>query len=174
MKKLILTWVICGMACLSVLAQGQETLKIAWPGEYKWKVLSNQKTAAANMIELIPGAETVNNWSIMATMVSYKNMRVPTISKVPNMMLASTRKNAPAAKLTVVESGVKAGRQWTIFKIESPSFKNSPKPESQLYYAIQGDKTLYVNFVAVKTNWIPTVFIFKWTNVFKESQLVKQ
>lgn len=172
MKKLMLTCVACASICLSVLAQPRENLQIAWPGEYKWKVASNQQTAAANMIELIPGNETLANWSIMATMMSYKNMRVPAITKVPPMLYATTKKNAPQAKLTVIESGVKAGRQWTIFKIESPAYKSTGKPESQLYYAIQGDKTLYVNFVAVKSNWIPTVFVFKWTNVFKGSQLV--
>ncbi|RFZ84878.1 hypothetical protein DYU05_04535 [Mucilaginibacter terrenus] len=174
MKKLFSVLTLLLLSFMMANGQGTENLKIAWPGEYKWKVASNQQTSAANMIELIPGAETLNSWTIMATMMSYKNMRVPSISKVPPMLFTTTQKNAPLAKLTVLENGVKAGRQWTIFKIESPSFKNSPAPESQLYYAIQGDRTLYVSFVAVKAKWIPTVFVFKWTNVFKSSQLVKQ
>ena len=172
MKKLILAVLLSGFTVTSSFAQKTENLQIAWPGDYKWKVASNQRTAAANMIELIPGSETVSNWTIMATMMSYKNMKVPVISKVPPMLFATTKKNAPSAKLTVIEQGVKMGHQWIIYKIESPSFKNSPKPESQLYYAIQGDKTLYVNFVALKSPTFPTVYVFKWTNVFKASQLV--
>ncbi|MBD1391970.1 hypothetical protein [Mucilaginibacter glaciei] len=174
MKKSFLTFLLTGFTIVSVLAQTTETLKIAWPGEYNWKVGSNQKTSAANMIELIPGKETLTNWTIMATMMSYKNMKVPVISKVPPMLFAQTKKNAPLAKLTVIEQGVKSGRQWILYKIESPSFKNSPKPESQLYYVIQGDKTLYVNFVALKSATFPTVYVFKWTNVFKASQIVNQ
>ena len=174
MKKLFLALVLSCFTSAALFAQTTENLQIAWPGEYKWKVGSNQKTAAANMIELIPGNETLNNWTIMVTMMSYKNMKVPAISKVPPMLFATMQKNSPSAKLTVIEQGVKMGHQWIIYKIESPSFKNKPKPESQLYYAIQGDRTLYVNFIALKSPTFPTVKVFKWTNVFKASQLVNK
>ncbi|WP_374949300.1 hypothetical protein [Mucilaginibacter sp.] len=173
MKKLfLLVLITCFTSAL--FAQKTENLQIAWPAEYKWKIGSNQKTAAANMIELIPGNETLSNWSIIATMMSYKKMKVPVISKVPEMLFATAKKNAPLAKLTVFEQGVKAGHQWIIYKVESPTFKNSPKPESQLYFALQGDRTLYVNFVALKSSTFPTVQVFKWTNVFKASQLVNR
>ncbi|OOQ61813.1 hypothetical protein [Mucilaginibacter pedocola] len=171
MKKLMLTCVACFTACFGVFAQ-QENLQIAWPGEYKWKVVSNQSNAAMNLVELIPGAETLNNWSIMATMVSYKNKRVANIAEVQPMLLANMKKTAPKARLAVLESGTKNGRQWTIFKIEAPAFTTVPRPESQLYYATQGDKTLYVSFVAQKTAWLPGAFATKWSNVFKGAQLV--
>jgi len=172
MKKLFLAILLSGFTIISSFAQKTESLQIAWPAEYKWKVASNQKTNAALMIELIPGNETLVNWSVMATMMSYKNMRVPDITQVPVKLFATTKKSAPQAKLTVIEKGVKAGHQWILYKIESPSFKNSNKPESQLYYVIQGDRTLYVNFVALKSSTFATVYVFKWTNVFKASQLV--
>ena len=172
MKRLFLALLLSGFTVISAFAQKTENLQIAWPAEYKWKVASNQRTAAANMIELIPGNETLTTWTTMATMMSYKNMMVPDITKVPPMLFATYKKNAPLAKLTVIEKGVKAGHQWIIYKVESPSFKNSTKPESQLYYAIQGARTLYVNFVALKSSTFATVYVFKWTNVFKASQLV--
>lgn len=172
MKKLLFALLVAVCAMNAAVAQVKENLVIAWPGEYKWKTVMNQQTAAANMIELIPGNQALNNWALMATMMSYKNMRVPSIAKVPPMLLTKMRQTGPAAKLTVLESGVKMGRQWTIFKIETPTFTTTGKPESQLYYAIQGDRTLYVTFVALKEKFFPTISVMKWTSVFKSSQLV--
>jgi hypothetical protein len=171
MKKAFLT--LCILSCILINSFGQvkESLQIAWPGEYKWKVGAQQDTKAMSMIELIPEKQSLTNWSVMATMVSYKNMKMP-ISKVPALMMASIQKNATSSKLTIEEQGVKNGAPWILFKIESPSFKNDPRPESQLYYAIQGKATLYVNFVAMKSKIFPSVYSFKFTRVFKASQII--
>lgn len=61
-----------------------------------------------------------------------------------------------------------------LFKVETPSFPNDPKPESQLYYAIQGESTLFVNFIAIKEKKLPKDFIDKWSKVFKECEFVYQ
>jgi hypothetical protein len=71
-----------------------------------------------------------------------------------------------------VESNDITKNIWVLFKVETPGFPNDPKPESQLFYAVQGEVTLYVNFIALKT--LSNDFINKWTKVFKSSEFVFQ
>ncbi len=155
------------------LAQGRfENLKINWPTEYKWKVGSNQNTAQAQMLELIPANETINNWSIIGTMVCMKGVRTVPVTSFMRTTYNKLKTSAPKAALRVIEDGSKAQRPYIIFKIESPSFVNSATPESQLYYVVQGSQSLFNNFVAVKQAYLGPLFVEKWVKVFKGSQFV--
>lgn len=53
-----------------------ETLRLFLPTEYKWKMASDQESGNARMMELIPGNETLNNWSIIVTTVSIKGVKI--------------------------------------------------------------------------------------------------
>jgi hypothetical protein len=173
MKKALALLLFIVVASASTFAQQKsETLKIPWPTEYKWKVGANQQTATQQLVEIIPQNETLKNWSIIGTMLVLNKMQVPKIESVASMMFAQTQKNAPQAKLTVIETSKQPNNKWVLFKIQSPSFKNSPKPESQLYFAIQGKSALFVNFVAIKQEFLSATFVDKWAKVFKASTLV--
>ena len=171
MKKQLI--IIClALICLATITQAQENLKIAWPGDIKWKIGANQKNGNIRMVELIPENESLNNWTILGTMISIMGSRTTSVEKFMEMTYNQTVKNAPNAKLTMIEKGVKAGAPWILFRVQSPSFKNSKIPESQLYYVIQGKKALYSNFVAVKQPSLGVLFVEKWVKVFKNSALV--
>jgi len=45
-------------------------------------------------------------------------------------------------------------------------------PESQLYYIVQGNCSLYSNFVAIKEKSLTNEFVGKWKRVFKSSEFV--
>jgi len=165
--------------CLSLMylintTQAQENLKIAWPGDIKWKIGSNQKSGNTRMVELIPENESINNWTILGTMISIMGSRSMSVEKVMEMTYNQTVKNAPKAKLKLIEKGIKSGSPWILFRIESPSFNNSKIPESQLYYIIQGKQALYSNFVTVKQPALGVLFVEKWVKIFKNSALVDQ
>ena len=106
--------------------------------------------------------------------MSLKNTKITKTEQVVEMYRQSSLKESPKAKLTVLESNDTTNNIWVLFKIETPSFPNDPKPESQLYYAIQGEATLYVNFIALKERTLPNDFTIKWTKVFKASEIVNQ
>jgi hypothetical protein len=164
--------IIClTLACLANSTQAQENLKIAWPAEIKWKIGSNQKSGNTRMVELIPENETMNNWTIIGTMVSMIGSTSVSVEKFMDITYNQTLKNGPKAKLTMIEKGTKSGSAWIMFRIESPSFNNSKIPESQLYYIIQGKQALYSNFVAVKQPSLGVLFVEKWAKVFKNSAL---
>ena len=153
-------------------AQGKESLKISWPGEYKWKIGSNQQVKNSRMIELIPGKETLNNWSIIGTMLSMQGNKNVPMNTAVKMTFDKMKVNSPKARLVIIERGDAAKNPWIIFKIESPYFTNSKIPESQMYYIIQGNASLYSNFVAVKQASLGPLFIEKWAKIFKNSSLI--
>ena len=71
----------------------------------------------------------------------------------------------------IIEKDSTSKNFWAIFKVENPSFPNDPLPESQLWYVIHGDSTLYANFVAIRKASLSDEFVAKWTKVFKSSRL---
>ncbi|MES2829345.1 MAG: hypothetical protein V4687_14380 [Bacteroidota bacterium] len=165
-------YICLGLIFIANTTRAQENLKIAWPGEYKWKIATNQKSGNAIMVELIPGNETLKNWTIIGTMLSMMGSTSVSVEKAMNMTYSQTLKNAPLARLKMIEKGIKSGSPWILFRIQSPRFNNSPVPESQLYYIIQGRKALYSNFVAIKQPGLGVLFVEKWAKVFKNSMLV--
>ncbi|TCD07645.1 hypothetical protein EZ449_14000 [Pedobacter frigidisoli] len=157
---------------IAKLTHAQENLKIAWPGEYKWKIGSEQKSGNARMVELIPGNESINNWTIIGTMLSITGRTSGSVEKAMNTTYNQTLGNAPKARLKIIEKGIKSGSPWILFRVESPYFNNSKTPESQLYYIIQGNQALYSNFVAIKQPALGVLFVEKWSKVFKNSMIV--
>lgn len=149
-------------------------MKILWPEEYKWKVGSNQENESVHMLELIPGNETVEKWTIIGTMMAIKGAKNVPMDEAMKLMFDQAKQGAPEAKLTLVEKDVTAKNPWIIFKIEAPNFTNDPTPESQLYYIIQGDASLYSNFVALKKVKLEEEFVKKWVKIFKASEFVFQ
>jgi hypothetical protein len=173
MKKqlLILTFILSASTELAH-AQAKENLKISWPGEYKWKVGADQQVKNSRMIELIPGNETLNNWTIIGTMVSMQGVKNVPMNTAVKMTFDKMKANSPKARLVVIERGDAAKNPWILFKIESPYFNNSKTPESQMYYVIQGKTSLYSNFVAVKQDHLGPLFVEKWAKIFKNSSLI--
>jgi len=171
MKKIFcLIAVLC--ATLLFSQQKQESLKINWPEEYKWKTITDQEKEQIHFIEVIPGNETGKKWTLLGTMTSIKGIHYTVTSKITDLYKKSSLAESPDAKLTLLEKDDTAKNIWIIFKVETPRFPDDPVPESQLYYAIQGEETLYVNFIAVKKKTLQNDFIEKWSTVFKASRLV--
>jgi len=171
MKKILAALAICLMPAANIFAQ--ETLKINWPEEYKWKTGSDQENTSMHMVEMVPGNETIDRWTIIATTITVKGARHVPVDTAMNMLYRQARSNSEKARLTLVEKNDTARHPYIIFKIESPSFTDSPQPESQLYYIIAGDAATYTNFVAIKQAHLPANFTDRWTKIFRESTLVQ-
>lgn len=150
----------------------QESLKIIWLEKYEWKLLSNQEDGNFHMIELIPGKETAENWTMLGEMLSIKGALNVPMENAKNLMFEQTKVDKPNAKLSVVEKDEKDEYPWILFKIEDPDFKGDKKTESQLWYIRQGKTALYVNFIAKKQKQLEDDFVEEWSKVFKESEIV--
>jgi hypothetical protein len=165
--------------CLSAAGQSArneqlagESLMLDWPEHENWKMGSNQENAEMAMIELIHSNETFENWTELATMTSYKGVKNVPVDKAMAMMYDQAKINAPKARLTFLEKDESAEFPWIIFTIESPEFKNDKRPESQLWYVVQGKTALYSNFRAVKKATIPKDLKDKWLAFFKTGKIV--
>ena len=170
MKQVLvsISLVICSLASIAQT----ESLKILWPEEYKWKIGSNQEDKTQHMMELIPGKESIDKWTIIGTMLSIKGITNVPVDVAMNMMFDQAKQTAITPTLTEIERNDTAKHSWIIFKIETPAFKGDKTPESQLYYVIQGESSLYSNFVAIKEKSLPPAFVERWKKVFKGSELV--
>ena len=171
MKRIILLPVVTFFTAMA-FAQSQESLKIVWPEEYNWKIGSNQKNDKQHMIELIPGNETISKWTIIGTTVSIIGVKNVPMDVAMNLTFDQAKKDAINPTLTQIERNDTAKNAWIIFKIETPGFKDDKNPESQLYYIIQGNASLYSSFVAIKEKSLSKDFVDKWAKIFKSSQLI--
>jgi tetratricopeptide (TPR) repeat protein len=153
--------------------QAGESLMLDWPDSENWKVGDDQENAQQRVIDLIHTNETIDNWTELGNMTSFKGVtaKIP-MDKAMNLMFDQAKQNAPKAKLTFIEKDENVEYPWIIFTIEAPGFKNDNRPESQLWYIIQGNQALYSNFRAIKQAKIPDDLKAKWTNFFKTGKIV--
>lgn len=166
---------LLAMACTLWSLAGfcqKESLTIDWPKEYHFKEITNQSEGQVHITELVPEKEDGDNWTLLAETMVIGGAVVPSAAVITQLFEQSSKSESPDAKLTVIASDDTAKNIWVLFKVETPKFPDDPKPESQLYYAIQGAEGLYVNFVAIRKKELPKDFITKWSAVFKASKLV--
>ncbi|MBK9247195.1 MAG: tetratricopeptide repeat protein [Ignavibacteria bacterium] len=149
-----------------------ESLLLNLPVEEHWKIGDNQDNGQVQVLDFIHENEKLDSWSELINMTAIKGVTGIAMDTAMRLMFAQTEKNSPAAKLTFIEKDESTLFQWIIFTIESPSFVNDPKPESQLWYIIQGKQALYTNFRAIKKAAIPDELKEKWTRFFKTGKII--
>jgi len=151
-----------------------ESLMLDWPDDEHWKVGDNQENNQMHVIDLIHDNETIDNWTELGNMTAIKGAKNVPMDKAMNMMYDQAKKHAPKAKLTFIEKDESVEYPWIIFTIESPRFINDKRPESQLWYIVQGKASLYTNFRAIKKASIPPELKEKWVKFFKTGQVVNK
>jgi len=154
--------------------QTGESLVLVWPESENWKIGSNQENDQMAMLEFIHTNETLEKWTEFGSMMSIKGAKNIPMDKAMDMMFDQTKKTSPKAKLTFIEKDEIAEYPWIIFTIEAPNFKNDKRPESQLWYIVQGKTSLYTNFRAVKQATIPADLKEKWIKFFKTGKIVNK
>ena len=163
------------IACLlssTYYLMGQESLKIVWLEQYEWKLLSNNEDGRVHVIEIIPGKETAENWTMLGQMMSIKGVAALPMDQAKDLMFEQARATAPDAQLTEVERDEATEHPWILFKIENPQLAEQEGTESQLWYIRQGKPALYVNFIARKEAQLADEFVAEWSAVFKASEVV--
>jgi len=107
MKKFLLLLLFSTSA---LFAQGEiENLKIHWPEEYQWKIGNSQEDDRVNFVELVPEKESIDNWTILGTMMSLKGVTGMPMEKIVELFYQQTKEKANDAKLTIIEKGQNAG-----------------------------------------------------------------
>lgn len=151
-----------------------ESLLLRWPKEEHWKVGSKQENKQMSMVEMIHEDESLEKWTEFGSMMTILSVRHMPMDKAMSLMYDEAKKGSPGAKLTLVEKNDTAEYPWIIFAIETPSYKDDQTPESQLWYIVQGKRSLYTNFRAVKQPALSAELKEKWTAFFKTGRIVNQ
>lgn len=149
-----------------------ESLMLNWPENENWKIGDRQENSKMTVIDFIHSDETLKNWTEIGNMTCIKGVTGVPMDEAMNLMFNQAKTNSPKAKLTFIEKDDKATYPWIIFTIESPNFKEDKTPESQMWYIVQGKKSFYTNFRAVKKASIPADLKEKWIAFFKTGEIV--
>jgi len=173
MKKFLSVTLLLLCTALSFAQARKQTLVTPLPEEYTFKVGSEEDLGNMHVLQSIPKDELPDNWTLLVNNTIIKHISDLTPTGIIEMYKKSTREEAPNAKLTVIESKpkVKNKSTYVLFKVEIPRFHYDPQPQSRLYYIVQGDSELFVNYVAVKSPTLDKAFENKWVKVFKASKL---
>ena len=150
----------------------KESFVLNWPEDENWKIAGSQEDNEMIFVELLKNEETFDNWTEIGTMQTVKGMMNINLDKFMNILYEETKKNCPKAVLTPLEKGENVEFPWIIFTVECESYINTETSESLLYYVIQGNKSLYVNFIGIKTAKIPNDKKQKWIKFFKTGKVV--
>ena len=172
MRKVLLSVTILFLLTLGAFGQvTTEKLKIVWPEEYKWKIAADWESGYVRTLELTPENEKNNKWTSKGTMMKIWGATDVPMDNVMTRMFEAVKPNAPNATVTLIEKNEDGENHWIIFKIEAPRHNDNKKPQSELHYVIQGQSSLFSNFVSVKEKTLSEEFIKKWKLIFKGSQL---
>ena len=173
MKKAVFVFVLL---CFQMLfgQEKKELLKIEWPEEYKMKKALDIEDEKTRFVVFVPENETVDNWTILGSLVSYKKTKVPNIDIIIKSYEETFLKEEPSAKLTILEKNDRAKNIWALFKIEAPSISKKSNLEAQLVYVIQGEDDIHNVFVMIKEKTLSQKFVKKWSKIFKESKLINE
>lgn len=150
----------------------QEVLQIDWPAEYNWKVGTDQDNGKMRLVEVVPGSETVENWSIIGSLLAIKGMTNMPMQTVLQGALEQQQKSDSIAHLTVLERNDTAASPWILFKVESATQRGATgKTESDMFFVVQGKTALFNAIVGVHEATLTDDFVSKWKNVFHSSRL---
>lgn len=150
-----------------------ERLEINWPVKDRWKLLADNKDSMSHILEYAPQEATLTKWDTIIYVQTIKNIVAPSLDLVLSSYSKAALKESSKAIFTVIDKDESTKNFWVIYKVETADFPNDPVPESQLWYIVQGNETLFVNFIAVKEKTISDAFVAYWSKVFKTSKLIQ-
>ncbi len=172
MKKTVFVFVLL---CFQMFfGQEKEVLKIDWPEEYKMKKALDIEDEKTHFVVFVPENETMDNWTILGSLVSYKKTKAPNIDIIIKSYEETFLKEEPSAKLTILEKNDRAENIWALFKIEAPFVSKKSNLEAQLVYVIQGEDDIHNAFVMIKEKTLSQKFVKKWSKIFKEGKLINE
>ncbi len=121
-----------------------EKLVIPWPET--WKIGSQEKTHTMSMVELIPNNEKIDQWTIIRTTIILNGKHDAPIEATMNSTFNQAKKNAINPTLTLIDKKADGKNPWILFKIEAAVHQNNNSPESQLFYVVEGETALLLQF----------------------------
>lgn len=173
MKRTIVSVVLIFAVRLAFCQDGRDRFSIPWPEQYHWRIYDRTTGLEINKIpdrdfiyniQVIPGSETLNNWTIIGSVTKYTRTTQTDLKMIADSIFAAIQKISSKARFKLIEED----EFYIIFKTESILLKDDTTPQSKLYYIMDGawDK-LYVSNITIKKAVLSDEFTAAWTKVFK-------
>ncbi len=122
------------------------------------------------IVEMVPRAETVQNWTeMLTTQITFGNLTV-TPAKYAELMRDMWKKSCPGSGGAMIASGEENGYPFAIWLLNCPHNPSSGQPEWTWFKAIKGNDSFYV----VQKAWRsepPQQEVSKWMKHFRKIQV---
>lgn len=141
-----------------------ERYTIDWSKKPEWKIAEKQENEKMVFIELLKDYEKFENWTEISTMITYKGVVNEDVEDRAKMLYDQTKEKFPKAKLKVIELNKSVEFPSILFIIECPV-------ESQLWYIVQGNSSMYLIDWAMKKSSLPKEEIESWAEFFKSGKI---
>lgn len=152
-----------------------ESFKLYWPNDWRFEgsQLIEQGTSIRSYFQ--DNYPNMNAYGGEVEIYGYGAKNIP-LDKIMNNMFDEAKLYYPKAKLTFIEKDESVYYPWIIFTFEIPNINfntdKTPESESQLWYIVQGKKSLYKNFRSVKQATVPSDLKDKWIKFFKTGKVI--
>ncbi len=152
----------------------EELFIFHWAEEEKWTIESHSDDEQMMVGQLLKTNETRDNWTEALAMQTFKGLTHASMDKTMNSMFDQAKLSSPNAKLTLIEKDEDAEYPWVIFSIEGKNDFQGKAIESELWYVIQGKKSLHMRIWSIKEIPIPEDTKKKWVESFKGGKILYQ
>lgn len=147
---------VCLLACLPFTAHAQfinENLLHGLPAGYK--IDFEDRKGGMIMTEMVPQAESVNNWTEMLTTQVFLGLKTATPAAMQGRMQQMWAASCKGAQFATVASGQENGYPFSVWIQDCPLNATTGKPERTWFKAIQGNDSFYMVQRAFKVNPTP-------------------
>ena len=134
--------VAAGLSAPALAQLENENLLLSMPPGYK--VDFQKKQGSASITEMVPNAETVQNWTEMVTVQVFYNMKTVTPQEFKGRLEQLWASSCPKASSKSVAEGVEHGYPTLMWVLFCPLNPSTGKPENTWLKAIQGRDSFYL------------------------------
>lgn len=152
-----------------------ETYFFQLPDHENWKLKSSQSDKEMSINDFIKNDKSLQDWDDILNIVTVFNVKPQKseLNFMMDMVLKQSKEKAPNSISTLIEKDKNAEYPWIMFKNECPKIEGRGQTESQIYFIILGEATIYICSRSIKSDKftedqekIITGF-FKSTNILK-------
>lgn len=130
------------IAASSASAFENENLLVSLPDGYK--IGFQKKSGNQIMSEMVPSAETVENWTEMVTVQIFLNMRDVTPAQYRTRLETLWANACAGSEFSSIKNGIENGYATLTWLQKCPLNKQTGKPELTWMKAIQGSDSFYL------------------------------
>ncbi len=142
LRTLLVLWLGALVATPAVAQLVNENLLVAMPDGYKVGFSTKKNNMIMN--EMVPAAETVDNWTEMVTVQVFLGMKDTSPDQFKARMERLWSGACANASSHTVASTIENGYPATVWLMSCPRNRSTGKPEITWFKAIQGNDSFYV------------------------------